>query len=731
LLLDAASGREIWRGAERGVQILSLAFAPDGRSLAAGCGHFNDYDRSGYVRIRDARTGGDLGPRISGSPGGVLAVAFSPDGGTLALASRDVVDLCDLSDPRRPIAHRLAGHVNFVYTVAFSPDGRRVASGGWDKTIGLWDRQTGRQWDILAGHRGFVRGLAFSPDGRQLVSGSEDKSVRRWELDGGEGATFHGHTGFVHCVAFGPDGALAASGSLDGTVKLWPAAAPDSQVTFRNGWGWVGALAFAPDGRRVASAHNGGVRIWDPRTGEELRRIVAHQGMLGNIALAYTPDGSTLAASGPDGDVILWETGRWARRGVLAGSSHAVDAAFAPDGRTLATSGGDGTLRLWDVAGCTLVRAFPAHEKGDNAVAFSPDGAHIAAAGEDRVVRVWDAATGKLLASLTGHETGVKDVAFAPDGRSLASVGGAYHGAIMAEVKIWDWAGGRETASFHGHTALVTGVAYLPDSRRLATSSDDRTVKLWDLETGEAVLTLRGHTSGVASLAVSRDGRQIASGSIDYSAKIWSIEAPEGEAAFELSLRRAAVERVQSLFARHLLKEDVLAELRADRSLSPRLRAAALEVAERRTGNASRLYEAAWLTIARPIGTPEANGLAIRRLEAACLTAAEDPARRVEYRHALALALYRVDRPAEALETLGELARQNPGRPPTPMDLAVTAMADRRLGRDAEAREALEKLRALVKSDKWSGNLDAAGFLEEAEKVVQKDRPEPSGTTEP
>jgi hypothetical protein len=450
--------------------------------------------------------------------------------------------------------------------------------------------------------------------------------------------------------------------------------------------------------------------------------------MLGNIALAYSPDGSTLAAGGPDGDVILWDTARWAPRGVLAGSAEATDAAFAPDGRTLATSSRDGKVRLWDVERCAPVRAFPGHNPGDNAVVFSPDGLRIAASGEDKVVRVWDAATGERLASLTGHGTGVKDVAFAPDGKSLASVGGAYHGPIMAEVKIWDWQGGHEAASFHGHTALVTGVAYLPDGRRLATASDDRTVKLWDLRTGEAVLTLRGHTSGVVSLAISRDGKQIASGSIDYSAKIWSIEAPEGEAAFELSLRRAAVERVQSLFARHLLEEDVVAELRADKSLSPRLRAAALEIAEHRTGNASRLYEAAWLTIARPIGSPEANRLALRHLEAACRAAAEDPARLAEYRHALALALYRVDRPAEALETLRDLARENPGRPPTPMDLAVIAMASRRLGRDAEAREALEKLRGLVKSGAWSSNLDAVGFLEEASSQERGPASEGRGT---
>ncbi len=242
-------------------------------------------------------------------------MAFAPDGRQLALAGREVADLWNVSGPEPTISHRLRGHVNFVYAVTFSPDGRRLATAGWDKTIRLWDRETGRLLDTLVGHRGFVRGLAFSPDGNQLVSGSEDKSVRRWDLaGGGENAAFHGHTGFVHCVAFGPDGTLAASGSLDGTVKLWPAAAPDSQVTFRNSAGWVGTLAFAPDGQRIASAHNGNIRIWDPRTGEELQRILAPRDPLGHIAMAFAPRRATLAAGGPGGSLNFWSATSWTRR---------------------------------------------------------------------------------------------------------------------------------------------------------------------------------------------------------------------------------------------------------------------------------------------------------------------------------------------------------------------------------------------------------------------------------
>ena len=294
---------------------------------------------------------------------------------------------------------------------------------------------------------------------------------------------------------------------------------------------------------------------------------------------------------------------------------------------------------------------------------------------------------GPSSSTFSGHSTGVRDLAFSPDGQTIASVAGTYVGPDPAEVKLWDSHTGNETANLKGHTSLVYAVAYFPGGRRLATASDDRTIKLWDIATGEDVFTLRGHTSGVVSLAVSRDGRQIVSGSIDYSAKAWSIAPTNAQTAQGLSMRRAAVERVQSLFAKHLLKTDVLDALRAEKSLSPPFRAAALEIAEHRAENASGLYDAALLAILRPGGQPDDYRLAVRRLEAACKVVADDPERLAQYRQALALALYRAGQPARAIETIGSIGLPAPTAElnRAPLALAVTAMASQQLG-DSRAR---------------------------------------------
>ncbi|HEY9602642.1 MAG TPA: WD40 repeat domain-containing serine/threonine-protein kinase, partial [Allocoleopsis sp.] len=276
-----------------------------------------------------------------------------------------------------------------VNSVAISPDGKWLASGNDDKTIRVWNLETGRVVSTLTGHSQSVKSVAFSPDGTMLASGSDDQTVKLWNLSNfQEIYTFSGHAHAVKSVAFSPDGNLLASGSWDKTIKLWNVQTGIAENTLAGHTLQVAALAFSPCDNILASAScDRTIRLWELRD-RYLSTLYGHAWSV--FTVAFSPDGQTLATGSDDNTIILWD---WKTEKVLhtlARHSWSVVAlAFHPNVEILVSGSWDKTIKLWQVSTGNEIATLTGHSDSVSSVAMSPNGQAIASGSKDKTIKLW------------------------------------------------------------------------------------------------------------------------------------------------------------------------------------------------------------------------------------------------------------------------------------------------------------------------------------------------------
>ncbi len=372
----------------------------------------------------------------------VYFCCMSPDG--LAVATGGLDCTIRFWNATSGKLEKLLADRDAVLSGAFSPDGKVLATGGFDNDVRIWDVETKRLAKTLHGHKDAVFCTpAFSPDGSVLATGANDNQIKLWELTSGEEKlSLNGHDKPIGCLTFSSDGQTLASGAQDNSVKIWDVATGKLLKTLSGHKQKVMWLAFSPDGKKVLSASSdGSVKEWDVTSGNELRTILTNTGPEWE-ALGGNPGKGLLVSGDRDHVVRTWDLSKGAMSGALLGASpHTglVDTlAFTSDGKTLASSGRDKTIKLWNITTGELLHTM---NNGSvvYSVVFSADNQALVTASEDKKIRVWNVATGKLTRTLSIHTGEVFAVARTAIKNIMVS------GGEDAKLKFWDLQSGKVT----------------------------------------------------------------------------------------------------------------------------------------------------------------------------------------------------------------------------------------------------------------------------------------------
>ena len=447
--------------------------------------------------------------------------AFSPIGPLHAIGhSHEIKIWTRLEKKNFKLLRTLKGHKENVTTIEFTHDGLELISGSLDKTIILWEVNSGQNVKIYENHTGHITSIAYCPQFSLIVSASDDKTIILWEKDTGKiKKIIHDHTHPVNFVGFFRNAGnfITASDDNKSPIKAWQTKDGYFVENFdgfhANG---VKSLALSPSGNLFVSVSKEKILVLNHSTRNVISDIPIHNET--NIfSVIFGPDDSRIISGGDDKKITFHDCTLARSRKIYEGPSNVISSlVFSPDGSCLASGGNDKTVRLWSSYNGKLLKVLQSHTNNVTSVQFSPEGTHVLSGSLDKSCIIWSKNSGNVIEIIKVEED-VHSVAYSPNGKHFICAAGK-------KLKLYNISPKKLMKTFEGHSEIVTCVAFGSDE--IISGSSDKSVILWNMH-GDHIRTFNGHSSKINAIAFSPDFSKFVSAGNDHKIIVWDKESTD------------------------------------------------------------------------------------------------------------------------------------------------------------------------------------------------------------